>query len=145
MDITRLPYKNDSFDVVLCNHVLEHVLDDKKAMIELFRVLTPGGWAIINSPVEPRRAETFEDPTIIAPADRERAFGQYDHVRVYGNDYKERLEKAGFKVKVDNYLQDLDKEIVKKFGLKDEEIYFCMKHPGKHDRSEQPLPGVLIQ
>jgi len=127
MDITNIPYKDHSFDVVLCNHVLEHVVDDQKAMRELFRVLTPGGWAILNSPIDPRRAKTFEDPNITSPQDRERAFGQQDHVRIYGCDYRERLEKAGFKVKLDNYIRDLSIDLVEKYGLKGEKVYFCTK------------------
>ena len=100
-DIMAIPCKSNSFDVVLCNHVLEHVADDQKAMRELFRVLAPGGWAILQSPIDTERAKTFEDPTIVSPRDRERAFGQHNHLRLYGRDYKERLEKAGFAVKVD--------------------------------------------
>ena len=143
MDITDIPYKDESFDVVLCNHVLEHVVEDQKAMRELFRVLTQGGWAILNSPTDPRRAKTFEDPNITSPQDRERAFGQEDHVRIYGGDYKERLKKAGFKVTVDNYVKDLDIDIVKKYGLKDEDIYFCAKPlPKAHHSSNHFSSGL---
>jgi len=130
MDITYIPYKHNSFDVILCNHVLEHVVEDQKAIRELFRVLTPGGWAILQCPIDSQRAKTFEDPSITAPHDRARAFGQHDHVRIYGRDYKERLEKAGFTVKVDNYARDLDINVVRKYGLKDEEIHFCTKPLG---------------
>ena len=127
LDITNVAYKDNSFDVVLCNHVLEHVENDRKAMTELWRVLRPGGWAIINSPIDLERAETFEDWSIKSPVDRERAFGQRDHVRLYGRDYKERLQKAGFAVKVDRYIRELDPYVVRKHGLPDEEIYFCTK------------------
>jgi SAM-dependent methyltransferase len=128
-DIMNVPCKDNSFDVVLCNHVLEHVADDQKAMRELFRVLMPGGWAILQSPIDPDRAKTFEDLTITSPQDRERAFGQHNHVRMYGRDYKERLQKAGFTVKVDNYVKNLEPDKVTKYGLPDEEIYFCTKNP----------------
>ncbi|MPZ76522.1 MAG: methyltransferase domain-containing protein [Deltaproteobacteria bacterium] len=126
-DIMDIPCKDNSFDVVLCNHVLEHVADDQKAMRELCRVLSPGGWAILQTPIDTQRAKTFEDPTITSPSERERAFGQHNHVRLYGRDYKERLEKAGFTVKVDGYAGGLEKRELVKYGLPDEEIYFCRK------------------
>jgi 2-polyprenyl-3-methyl-5-hydroxy-6-metoxy-1,4-benzoquinol methylase len=127
LDITNVAYKDSLFDVILCNHVLEHVEDDRKAMRELWRVLRPGGWAILNSPIDPERADTFEDWSITSPVDRERAFGQRDHVRLYGRDYKERLQKAGFAVKVDRYIRELEPDVVRKYGLPDEDIYFCAK------------------
>ena len=97
-------------------------------MRELFRVLKPGAWAILQSPVENNRDKTFEDQTIISPDERERVFEQNDHVRIYGRDYKDRLEKAGFVVKVDNYVEELGERAIKKFGLmRDENIYFCTK------------------
>ena len=92
-DIMNIPCKDNSFDVVLCNHVLEHVADDQKAIREICRVLNPNGWAILQSPIDTRRAKTFEDPTIVSPEERERAFGQHNHVRMSGRDYKDRLEK----------------------------------------------------
>jgi SAM-dependent methyltransferase len=126
-DIMAIACKDNSFDVVLCNHVLEHVLDDQKAMRELFRVLRPGGWAILQSPIDIQRAKTLEDPTITSPEDRERVFGQSNHLRLYGRDYKERLEKAGFRVNVDDYVRRLDGHTANKYGVKHEEIYFCTK------------------
>ena len=128
MDITTIPLPDNRFDCIICYHVLEHVLDDQKAMRELFRVLKPGGWAILQSPVDHNRDKTFEDLTIVSPDERERVFGQNDHVRIYGIDYKGRLEKAGFLVKVDNYVEELGESAIKKFGLtRDEKIYFCTK------------------
>ena len=108
MDITQLPFPDASFDVVLCSHVLEHVLDDRLAIAELFRVLRPSGWAIIVAPVDHSRAETLEDPQVTRPADRARLFGQHDHVRLYGRDYVDRLEQAGFCVSMDSYATQLD-------------------------------------
>jgi ubiquinone/menaquinone biosynthesis C-methylase UbiE len=122
-----IPCKDNSFDVVLCNHVLEHVPDDRRAMRELQRVLRPGGWAILQTPVDPQRAETFEDPAIVSPRDRERAFGQHNHLRIYGRDYKERLENAGFRVQVDKYASELEAKLVEKYGLSNEEVYVCTK------------------
>lgn len=128
VDITTIPYRDNSFDAILCSHVLEHVIDDQKAMAELFRVLRPGGWAIIQSPVDLERNKTFEAPNATTPEDRLRLFGQSDHVRKYGRDYKDRLEKAGFSVKVDGYVRDLGTDIINKYGLdEDEDIYFCSK------------------
>jgi predicted SAM-dependent methyltransferase len=139
-DITNIPCKDNSFDVVLCNHVLEHVPDDRRAMRELFRALAPGGWAIIQSPIDTRRAKTFEDHTIISPQGRERAFGQHNHVRIYGRDYRKRLENAGFRVKVDSYAEDLGEHTVSKHALKVEEIYFCTK-PHRLDRGHSVPPA----
>jgi predicted SAM-dependent methyltransferase len=128
MDITSISYGDNFFDVILCNHVLEHIPDDRKAMQELFRVLKPGGWAILQVPIDLNLEQTFEDPSIVSPEDRERLFGQYDHVRLYGRDYKNKLEQAGFQVKVDEYVRSLGTEIIKKYGLKEtEDIYFCTK------------------
>jgi len=128
MDITTIPLPDNRFDCIICYHVLEHVLDDQKAMSELFRVLKPSGSAILQSPVDHNRDKTFEDPTIVSPDERERVFGQNDHVRIYGRDYNDRLEKAGFVVKVDHYVEELGEAAIKKFGLlRDEKIYFCTK------------------
>lgn len=99
-DIKAIPYKNDLFDLILCNHVLEHIDDDKKAMQELFRVLAPGGKAILQVPWSPLLETTLEDPSIIDKEKREALFGQFDHVRLYGKDYPRRLKNAGFEVHI---------------------------------------------
>jgi len=96
MDITALEFSDASFDVVVCNHVLEHIPDDRKAMMELFRVLKPGGWGSIQAPM--MGENTQEDPTITDPAERTRLYGQADHVRQYGRDFLQRLGAAGFEV-----------------------------------------------
>jgi SAM-dependent methyltransferase len=101
-DITALPFADASFDLILCNHVLEHVPADRAAMSELFRVLRPGGTAIIQNPVDARRAVTYEDPNVVTPEDRLREFGQRDHVRVYGRDFRERLTATGFTLTVES-------------------------------------------
>jgi len=124
MDITNIQYKDGSFDVILCCHVLEHIMNDRKAMRELFRVLKPGGWAIIQSPVDLKLDETFEDPNVVLPEDREHIFGNKGHVRIYGRDYKDRLSQVGFNVKVDGYVKKLTD--YKKYSLiKEEDIYLC--------------------
>lgn len=128
IDITNIPYGNDSFDVILCSHVLEHVDDDKKAMVELFRVLRPGGGAILQVPLDPSLDKTYEDPNIISPEDRAHHFGQSDHVRQYGRDYEDRLKGAGFAVKVDSYVRELEPAMIEKYRLdRAEDIYYCTK------------------
>ena len=97
-DIQQIPLDAESVDVVICNHILEHVEDDRKAMREIYRVLSHGGWAVMLVPEDRSRATTFEDDTITDPAERTRLFGQYDHRRVYGRDYDDRLRRAGFEV-----------------------------------------------
>jgi SAM-dependent methyltransferase len=125
LDITNICFPDNHFDVIYCSHVLEHVPDDHRAMSELCRVLKPDGWAILQVPIQGDK--TFEDWTILEPKDREIAFGQSDHVRVYGADFKDRLEKAGFHVQVIPYLSNFDNESRKKYALSDEkdDIYYC--------------------
>ncbi len=127
MDVMNLPVADGSFDGVICNHVLEHVDDDRRALRELARVLVPGGWAILQHPVDDRRDLTFENPGITAPADRLRVFGQSDHVRIYGRDYYSRLEAAGFLVSRDRLAADLGPDVRLKYGLPEEDICFCRK------------------
>ncbi len=128
MDVHDIPFEENSFDVVFCNHVMEHVEDDIKAMSEIYRVLKPGGWAIIQSPVYPEIGKTLEDPSITDPLEKERVFGQNDHLRKYGSDYGDRLRRGGFKVTEDNYLHELSDEVRKRYALPAEEIiYLCEK------------------
>jgi SAM-dependent methyltransferase len=128
MDVHQIPFEENTFDVVFCNHVMEHVESDHKAMTEILRVLKPKGWAIIQSPIDMSLEKTFEDPSITSPAEREKVYGQNDHVRQYGRDYAEKLRKAGFQVKEDKYVMELSKEKVERYALpKDEIIYLCSK------------------
>ena len=128
MDIHKMPFEDNYFDVAFCNHVLEHVEDDLKAMQEIYRVLKPNGWAIIQSPVNMALEKTYEDKSITSPKEREKAFGQSDHLRMYGRDYPERLRKAGFEVIEDDFVKKLSSETVKRFALPTEEIiYWCFK------------------
>jgi SAM-dependent methyltransferase len=128
-DITELSFPNSCFDVLLCVHVLEHIPNDIEAIKELFRVLKPGGWAIVHVPIDKKRKTTFEDSQIVSSAQREIAFGQHDHVRLYGLDYKDRLEKVGFLVKIDQYVKDLPVETVERCGLDYEEDIYLMSKP----------------
>lgn len=128
IDITDINFGNDYFDFIICNHVLEHIRDDKKAMSELFRVLKPGGEAILQVPISKHNKKTFEDFSIILPEEREKYFGQKDHVRIYGKDYKKRLESVGFKVDLCDIKMFLSIKEIKKCGLNEEEIlYLCRK------------------
>ncbi len=126
VDITKIPFKGQSFDVVLCNHVLEHIPNDALAMSELHRVMKPGGWGIFQVPIDEIREKTYEDFSITTPEGRLKAFGQGDHVRRYGKDYKNRLEKFGFKVTVDDFVKQFSDEDLFRYGLdKTELIYRC--------------------
>lgn len=128
MDITALDLPDNFYDCVICYHVFEHIPDDRKAMREVLRVLKPGGWAILQVPIKKGLEKTHEGAHIQDPAERRRLFGQEDHVRYYGLDYKDRLSEEGFIVNVDNFAKTLTDEEVKKYRLiQDEEIYFCTK------------------
>ena len=129
MDIHDIPFDDNHFDVCFCNHVMEHVADDIKAMSEIKRVLKPGGWAIIQIPhIDPVPEVTLEDPSITDPKERERVYGQDDHVRLYGRDYGDRLRRAGFAVTEEAYLEELGAAVSEKYALPEEEtIYFCRK------------------
>ncbi|MEM6732333.1 MAG: class I SAM-dependent methyltransferase, partial [Myxococcota bacterium] len=128
VDITAIEYPDGHFDAVLCNHVLEHVPDDTRAMSELFRVLSPGGWAVLQVPIDHTRNTTYEDPTITSPEERALAFGQHDHVRWYGLDSADRLRSAGFKVHSLDFAAAVGLETVEQFGLDSSEtLFFCTK------------------
>lgn len=121
-DICALPFEDNSYDLILCNHVLEHIPNDLKAMRELYRVLKPRGTAILQVPLEEDRENTFEDDSITDQQERTRIFGQYDHVRVYGQDYYNRLQKAGFKVTPVDYIKEVTEGDIKRFALPTERI-----------------------
>lgn len=127
-DICDLPFQDNAFNFIICNHVLEHIPDDTKAMQELFRILAPGGMAILQVPYSKDLEITFEDDSITDAKERTRIFGQYDHVRVYGMDYFEKLKTVGFKVDaVDYTAQFSDTEIDRYRLAKGELIPVCRK------------------
>ena len=121
-DILDLPFEDESFDIVFCNHVLEHIVDDKKAMSELFRVMKKGGWGILQVPMKNSLEKTYEDFTITDPKEKQKHFGQYDHVRWYGMDYFERLQSVGFDTDINFYSRKFSSDLRKKFALMENEI-----------------------
>jgi SAM-dependent methyltransferase len=124
MDVTSIPFPDGSFDFILCNHVLEHVPDDRRAMREFHRVLSPDGQAILQVPISMSRVSTFEDSTATKPRERERLFGQYNHVRRYGRDIVDRLLEVGFTVNVEEYGRRLKPELVQRHRLQLGDDYF---------------------
>lgn len=127
-DICNMPFKENSFDFILCNHVLEHINDDKKAMKELYRVLNKNGTAILQVPINQKSSKTFEDSSIVNKKERIEKFGQYDHIRLYGLDYFKKLESFGFKVDPLKYSKEFTESEIIKYGLiKDEIIPVCKK------------------
>jgi len=128
LDVQNIPFADNLFDAIICNHVLEHVNDDKLALQELFRVMKPNGFGIFQVPLENSLENTFEDSSISTPALREKHFGQRDHLRLYGRDYAERLKSAGFDVTEDTFVKEISPELVKRYALPPSEIiYFCRK------------------
>ena len=129
MDITDIDYNDESFDVIYCSHVLEHIQNDRKAMRELHRVLKPNGWAVLNVPITAEK--TFEDPSVVDPEERLKKFGQKDHVRRYGPDYIDRLLEAGFEVEAYNVKDLFQSEEIALMGLKTrvtDKIFYCIKN-----------------
>ena len=130
-DICDLPFEDDTFDVILCNHVLEHIPDDRQALAELYRVMKPGAWGIFQVPQDLSREHTFSDPTITDPDERRKIFGQYDHVRVYGRDYFDILREAGFQVRAEDYTRGMDPGQIERFRLAAGELVPLVKKPSK--------------
>ena len=127
-DICDLPFKDNSFDFIICNHVLEHIPDDTKAMQELYRVLAPSGTAIVQVPYDAKREITFEDNTITDQSERTRIFGQYDHLRVYGMDYFKKLSSIGFEVNALDYTSSMTSDDIERYRLcKGELLPVCKK------------------
>ena len=138
LDISDIKLPAETFDVVIAYHILEHVPADRRAMRELYRILKPGGWLIVQVPIYADRPDTDEDPSITDPKERTRRFGQHDHVRVYGwRDFVDRLQEAGFEVTVEQPGLKLDPETIQRMRLvPDEQIYVCRK-PGGDDETDR--------
>ena len=126
-DVQNLPFNDNVYDVVICNHVLEHVEDDRQAMKEILRVLKPGGFTILQVPTDFSREKTFEDNSITDPNERTRIFGQYDHVRIYGLDYPDLLKQAGFVIDEENYFDAISQDIKDLYNLNLKEFMFAPK------------------
>lgn len=129
-NIENMPFEDESFDLILCNHVLEHVENDRQAMAELFRVLSSQGVALLLVPLDSERAETLENPAYSTPALREKYYGQADHVRLYGRDYFNRLQSVGFHVAAVDFYNGLSEHERQYYALRAEDtIYLGGKHP----------------
>lgn len=127
MDLINLAHSDNTMDIIYCSHILEHIPKDVKAMEEVYRVLTDIGWAVLVVPITADK--TLEAPDITDPLERDRLFGQRDHVRRYGPDFVERLEEAGFHIREYTSLDIVGETQIDLFGTKDRALYFCRKHP----------------
>jgi SAM-dependent methyltransferase len=128
IDLTQIDFPDARFDVVICNHVLEHIPDDRQALAEILRILRPGGWAMLQVPIAPSMA-TRQDVNTTDPQKRLRLYGQTDHVRLYGRDYAERLESAGFKVTTASVARQRGNSCARRFGLLADELIYVAKKP----------------
>ena len=141
LDVTDMPFEDDSFDLVICNHVLEHVDDDRQAMREIRRVLRPGGHAILQVPIAMNLTATREDPSVKTAKEREQTFGQSDHVRLYSRDYQNRLASAGFTVDLYNAFERAP-QMARKRNLNPEERVYVATKPASANRTPRNPQGV---
>ena len=145
LDITNMPFRSMWFDVIICNHVLEHVPDDRRAMSELLRVLAPGGWAILQVPISQTLKQTEETPSLPSAEEREQRFGQHDHVRLYARDYRDRLQSTGFSVQVYGFEEEFGGAARRRYGLvKGEHVYVCSRPELSHRSCVGHARGVSL-
>jgi SAM-dependent methyltransferase len=126
-DLHQIPLEDNTFDVIFCNHVLEHVADSKQCMSELYRVMKPGGWGIFQAPQDVSRADTYEDASITSEADREKHFWQKDHVRLFGANYPEKLAEVGFSFEEHTAESLVGAELANRYRLSKSEILYIFK------------------
>lgn len=138
LDLTKLALPDNSWDVLIVYHILEHIPDDRAAMREMFRVLKPGGWAVVQSPTRDQPG-TLEDPAIVSAAEREKHYGNADHVRYYGfQDFAERLTQAGFEVTIERFAQELTDSAIREFALDRNERIYRVRKPANPATSTPP-------
>jgi len=125
-DLHEIPLADNKYDVIFCNHVMEHVTDPIKCMSELYRVMKPGGWGIMQVPQDWNNEKTYDDPTIVTPEDREKHFWQKDHLRLFGKDYPEYLKQAGFNVKEFIQIEHYSAEQIERYRLDKNEILYIV-------------------
>lgn len=127
-DLLKPSFSDNSFDVIICNHVFQYIEDDKKAMENIYNLMKPGGWGIMQVPIDTSRKLTFEDSSITDPLEREKIFGLKEHVRYYSYDYADKLRNVGFKVQVDDFTTQFSDQDIYKYGFwKGDAIYYCTK------------------
>ena len=125
-DLHDIPLPDNQYEVIFCNHVMEHVEDDLRCMQELYRIMKPGGWGIMQVPIDSNRDTTYEDKSITSPEEREKHFWQYDHVRLYGTNYPKRLEEAGFKVEAIDFKDELTAAEFERYRLQKSELLYVV-------------------
>lgn len=125
-DLHNIPLEDNQYEVIFCNHVMEHVKDDLQCMKELYRIMKPGGWGIMQVPIDTSRTTTYEDWSITTPEEREKHFWQYDHVRLYGLNYPDRLREAGFNVEVVDFSKELPTEVFERYRIPKSELLYIV-------------------
>lgn len=131
LDLTDLALPDESWDVIIAYHILEHITEDRKGMREMYRVMKPGGWAVVQVPVR-EEPDSFEDPSVVSKKERHEKFGQYDHVRYYGwKDFADRLADAGFEVNIERFGRELSDDQVREFALDRDERIYVLRKPAK--------------
>lgn len=125
-DLHDIPLESNQYEVIFCNHVMEHVKDDLRCMQELYRIMKPGGWGILQVPIDTSRDTTYEDASITTPEEREKHFWQYDHVRLYGTNYPKRLAEAGFRVETVDFKDEIGEELVERYRLQKDELLYVV-------------------
>jgi len=144
LDLTQLDLPDESWDVILCYHVFEHIPADRKGMSEMFRVLRPGGWAVVQVPVR-EEPETLEDPNVTTAEERIRLYGQDDHVRYYGwKDFADRLEQAGFEVSIERFGRELSAAEIEEYRLDPDERIYVLRKPGRIEAKVKPPADELV-